>query len=218
MHYRLCNILTRWVELYPGDFSGPATQVRLARFVDSLFTSNWVHQYAVELLQLVKHLSRFADMESAWALPDPMDLPQDTSDSNQLEAVLPERRPSLVPSLTSTYSSTSPAPSVVTTPTYENTPLTPTLSADMQSHQSGSKSALSLSQRGRSYSDAGTNASSEVGHGAQSAPSLASRESTRRHATLIEASNLVCETSVDKLAQQITRLAWDIFARMTVRR
>ena len=208
-------MLTRWVELYPGDFLSPATHDRLVKFVDGLFASNWVHQYAVELLHLLKHLSRSSDLESVWALPDRVDLPVNEGKLGELSSELPERRPSLVPSLTSTYSSTSPAPSI-TTPTYESTPLTPTLSADMQSQQSGSKSVLSLSQRGRSYSDAGTNASSEMSQSAQSAPSLASRESTRRHGILLEASNLAYETPVKKLADQITKHAWDIFARMTV--
>lgn len=216
---KLCAGLVGWLEHYPGDFIGSATQFVLSRFIESVTQLSWLAQYTSEIREHLRQFSRWQDLESAWALPDHKSDPGEPIHATYPESVMPDRRPSLVPSLTSTYSTASPAPSV-TTPNYEqqSTPFTPTLSsdADMASHQSDLKSGLLLSTRGRSYSDAGTNASSEVSQGAVSAPYLASRESTRRHASLIEASNLVIDTPVDKLALQIMRLSWDIFARMTV--
>ena len=231
---RLCNVLTRWVEHHPGDFGSPATLQLLENFVDQLFVSTWVHQYAMELVHLLKSLSRYHDQESAWALPDRLEPPAQARGSGStaahLQPVPPERRPSLVPSLDSSYSSSSTtngsfSPQTGASPhgaSTTSTPLTPTLSNGQQSQSpsdvsGASKSATSLVNRGRSYSDAGTNASSDVGSASyRSAPSLASRESTRRHAVLLEASNLVLETPIERLATQITKLAWDIFSRMTV--
>lgn len=187
----------------------------------------------MELVHLLKGLSRYHDQESAWALPDRLEPPAQTKGSGNaghLQPMPPERRPSLVPSLDSSYSSSSNtngsfSPQAGAGPhasSTTGTPLTPTLSNGQQSQSpsdisGASKSATSLVNRGRSYSDAGTNASSDVGSASyRSVPSLANRESTRRHAVLLEASNLVLETPIERLATQITKLAWDIFSRMMV--
>lgn len=169
----------------------------------------------MELLAAVEKTRQMEDPEKAWALPDPVEMP----DLQAYGFANNSRRPSLVPSFTSTISTAASSSTKVSN--QPSTPATPTMSNDRYSFTLSpdanlvTASGKSLSRQ-RAYSDANTTASSDLPASTRSTHSVSSQQMSHKHSLLIDASNLVMETPVSRLAQQITKLAWDTFSAMQV--
>lgn len=172
---------------------------------------------------MVDAVQSVPDIDAIWAMPDN----QEEDDPHAaLNSVLPERRPSLVSSLlsdgASSHVSTGASASYLS-----STPVTPTFASTHTSNYSStmggppSKSTSSIpgigtGNRSRSYSDTGTNASSDQAPSVNSTQSLATRQTGRRHVLLLEVSNAILQCNPDRVAEQITKTAWDIFSEMQV--
>lgn len=224
---RLAGLLCKWMELHTNDFTGSATSEKLKNFVATMHSSPWLLHHAMEIDALFVAGQATVDQDYLWTLPDVNNGEHADTKSTGLQASPVERRPSLVPSMTSTLSTISDqdssqaslAPSTPGTPSF----LTGSdgriaVTGDQLSHPlpSGKKSVLHP-RRARSYSDTGTTGSSELSSGNASYPSTRSKQNIRRHNILIEVSNKLLECNVQPLARQITKHAWNIFSCMQPR-
>ncbi|GAA6063004.1 hypothetical protein JCM10212_002645 [Sporobolomyces blumeae] len=214
---KICGVLSIWMQNYPGDFSSPSTYGILAPFLQSLLPSGatWVAHYALELIPLLGPIAAQSDPDLSWALPDravdssPM-LQASSSTGKQVAEPVeqPARRPSIAPSYDSANSQnlgsqgTNLSIPGSTPQTTENSPVP----------------SNSLSPRPQSEaSTLDTEDSGEHSQGMSgSNPSLRPRGGPGAVA-LIEISNMVMEMREEEVAQQITRLAWEMFGGMTPR-
>lgn len=188
-------MLSTWFQAYPGDFTGRATFDGLQAFLESLLPrgATWVAHYAIELIPLLKSVSRMDDPETSWALPD------ESLISPPPEAFVEgeRRRPSLVPSFESSGGAPTPriAETEYFTPAFESSPFPPLRRRESETKAHGSGETK---ERRREGKDAKAN---QMG-------------------LLLEYSNTLLEVSLSEeaIAVQITRLAWDAFAEITVSR
>lgn len=211
LSYRLCGILSTWMQTSPGDFAAPTTFGLLQPFLESLLPrgATWVAHYAFELVPLLAPISSIPDPESGWAIPD-----KTADDSPSLSPVtprppLPERRPSHAASYASSSSFAPARPdagqaaSLVPSSTASG-------SADLVSYDGTPMS------RQHTSSDVGT-----VETQASSAGTGASAEALTRtmpsSAMLVDLSNAILEMREQDIATQITRITWQAFSGMTVR-
>jgi hypothetical protein len=212
-YVRLCQVLAKWIQTYPGDFVGHTTFNSLRTFLESLVPSTWVAHYAIELLPLLHDVSRTSDPDKAWALPDPRDY----------FAPAEHGKSSLAPSLDSASVSSSSASMTIETPpppagSHLHVPVTPTMS-ESSSHSSNSAEMIRAKKqpsggRLRSHSDA-----ADTDPGTSTHSSSGSRKLAKQPASfgLADVSHSILEIPDDLLAQQIARLAWAIFVDIRVR-
>jgi hypothetical protein len=209
---RLCQVLTKWLQTYPGDFMGHATFNSLRAFLESLASSTWVAHYTIELLPLLQLATRTSDPDRAWALPDPRDY--FTSATEQGKGSL---APSLdSPSLTSSASMTIETPPP---PAGSHLSMTPSMSENSTYTSISDTADASLARgqpsgaRFRSHSDA-----ADTDPGTSTHSSSGSRKLAKQPFSfgLAEVSNAILEIPDDLLAEQIARLAWVIFVDIKV--
>ena len=69
---RCCDILTKWLQTYPHDFSYPTTQTQARSFIASLDSAFILAHYANELLPLIDNipLNRENDVDRYWGRTD----------------------------------------------------------------------------------------------------------------------------------------------------
>jgi hypothetical protein len=203
---RLCQVLTSWLQTYPGDFVARPTFNLLRTFLESLVSWPWVAHYAIELLPMLNTVSRCSDADRVWALPDPED------DLASAERVKGTFAPSLDSASLSSTSITLDTPPPPPSNSRLHVPLTPAMS-ESSSHSSTSSSAEMFratkkqpsGRRLRSHSDADTDPSSSV-------HSSTGKKFSRQPAYgLSDVSQAVLEVPDEVLAKQIARLSWTIF-------
>lgn len=210
---RLCGVLATWLQVYPGDFTAPATFNLLHPFLEGLLPrgATWVAHYAIELVPLLSSVATMSDPEGSWAIPDkslvePEPEPLPTNHP---------RRPSLVPSFDSS-SSMAPSQHLDSVDGNQSRLSVPT-SSSMQTESASPTSNLSseVSRTSQSNSDAGTMDSNDQKAFGSSG---GSRRGTAASAgsTLLDLSNALLELPEDLVAMQITRIAWEAFTEMTV--
>lgn len=207
---RLCGVLSTWFQVYPGDFSAPATFVVLDTFLKGLLPrgATWVAHYCIELLPLLANVINIEDPEGAWALPD-----QTTTlvEPNFDAATPTTRRPSLAPSYDSVGSHHL---NLEGNQSRLSVPEPPTPTDSTSSNQSSQYRRGSLAETVRSeLSETLSVPSPTPGFGRKMSRSMASVNSS---SSLLELSNALTELPADSIATQITRLAWKSFSEMTV--
>lgn len=185
--------------------------------------ATWVAHYAIELIPLLSALPQMSDPEASWALPDrPIDGASAVTPPSTAR-LPPERRPSLAPSYDSTASSMAPdsfdgsssrlsVPASTTTNSSQGTDAATTPPTTVvHSPQEG---------RHRTSSDAGTIDTVDSNDPARSFNSSSNGSSWKKGipaaSTLLDLSNALMELPEDVVAVQITRIAWEAFADMTV--
>lgn len=211
------------MELHANDFAGKRTAEKLKDFVASMYVHPWLLHHAMEIDALFVASQALSDQDYLWTLPDAEAQESVVIKSAELHAAAIERRPSLVPSMSSTMSSTSDLDSsqaslAPSTPGTSSFLSEGRMAAEQLAHvPSSDKKSFLGPRRVRSYSDTGTTNSSEISSSNASHPSTKSKSNIRRHAALTETSNALLETQVQPLARQITKHAWDIFSCMQPR-
>lgn len=186
-------MLSTWFQAYPGDFTGRATFESLQSFLESLLPrgATWVAHYAIELIPLLKSVSRMDDPDTSWALPDESLIPPPPETVVEGE----RRRPSLVPSFES--SGGAPTPRLGGTeafnPAFDSSSFPPLRRRESDTKTSGTGDSTERRREGKDGK------ATQMG-------------------LLLEYSNtlLLEGSSEDMIATQITRLAWDAFSEITV--
>lgn len=194
---RLCGVLSTWVQTYPGDFAGRATFHILQTFLDGLLPrgATWVAHFAIELIPLLTRIQRMDDPETAWALPDEL-----LTEPPPEQQTASSRRQSLAPSFESTSSAA--------------------LSSGLPAPLGIDSIESDLSQHKRRSSETGTMATTDSAGRTRSVTSGPERREGKgtQMGLLLEYSNALLELPEDAVAIQISRLAWDTFSEITVRR
>lgn len=188
--------------MYPGDFTAPATFNLLQPFLDDLLPrgATWVAHYAIELVPLLGTVPSMTDPEVSWAIPDkPME------DPILVPGVEGPRRPSLVPSFGS-ESSTAPSHFFDSLSLEGHQSRLSVPSIPVPADANATNLSLLEGQRGSAAEAGGTNLQE---------PKLS--RTPNFSSTLLELSNALTELPADSIATQITRVAWEAFAEMTVR-
>ena len=214
IHSRLCIVLAYWLEHHPGDFCGIATNAALRRFIAHLHSWNWTREYILTLESLTPDVEADVDFEAGWAIQDCV-----WSSDGKLGEISLDRRPSLVPSLSSTSSFPSttsqfPHSTLASSPAIHHIQ-DDALLQNLSPGLSNRKRLRDAQRRERGYLDANDIASSEMALLRNSLSSGGS-EASRRRVLLEEGSNLTAETPVTVLAQHITMLAQEVFSIVQV--
>lgn len=188
---RLCSTLSTWLQSYPGDFSDPTTLDCLRHFVETDLKCGgpWLSHHLHELTPLLPSLLRITDPDVGWSVSGNDIARREPSDQArpQSRVILPMNRSQV--SLASTFSSDAPS-----------------LTED---------SVASSADNGRNqHCDEVSLDSRDSTTGSASSPMK--RELSAVTAAIVETSNGLAEVSAQGIAVQITRLAWDRFAGITV--
>ena len=191
---RLCSTLSMWVQSYPGDFADPATLELLRHFVEVDLPRGgaWLSHHVYELTPLLPSLSRLTDPDIGWsvsAVVNPAPRILSGQPRPQSRVILPPSRSQI--SLASTTCSSEP-PSL--------TGDTITSSTGFSQDQHSDK--VSLESKPASLRSANTPPTREM-------PSVT--------AIIVDTSNALVELREQDIALQITRLAWESLAGITVR-
>ena len=215
---RLCNLVVCWIERYPGDVASQSTAELLAHFLYEISPLNWLTQYAVELKSLLDTIVVGADPEASWALPDMVDVPG-RAEVACSPSVVGSFESGLYTGLSITSSFT-PQTITPTTPSFGSgndhsisRPLLEPVSTVV-----GHPVEQAINRpRSQSDADAATQASSEGSGSLHSGNTAQHRFAAQRRSLAIqEASNLILDIDVKALAQHITNVAWDLFAKLEV--
>ena len=208
-HMRLTSMLSVWVQTYPGDFTSPTTFGLLRSFLENLIPSSytWVSHYAAELLPILQLIPLMRDSHSSWALSDTP--PQHNPRLSSVDLQAATRPASLNPSelfeSDEAFSSSDHTPSFgfsVADRDIPDSATTQNFSARARPHRSASSSRSTTTVESADQSKGSSVGSRRTG---ESGVNL-----------LLEASNAVLERDDDEVAIQITRIAWENFAGITV--
>lgn len=206
-------MLSTWFLTYPGDFTAAPTYAMIHKFVNDIIPNGqtWVAHYATELHHRLRDVRTMIDPEASWALPDKSldDTPQLGPVPSPLNAGT--RRPSVAPSMESASSLAYSQRAGDSIDGYGR--LSVPGSTAPSSIPSDPKAGPGA--HGRRGSDAGTIATVEsvdTGRG-----SVKSKGTGGAQGLLLELSNTLMDVPEERIALQITRIAWQAFAEMSPR-
>lgn len=212
---RLCGVLSTWFLTYPGDFTAPTTYAVIDKFVNDIIPNGqtWVAHYATELHHRLKEVRTMHDPEASWALPDKSidDTPLLGADPSPVDGV-GSRRPSAAPSM---ESASSHAPSQRPWDSVDGLGrLSVPGSTAPSSAPSDPRGGLNR-RRGSDAGTVGTVESTETsGRGSVKSKGGGGAGAS---SVLLELSNTLMDIPEERIALQITRIAWQAFAMMTPR-
>ena len=207
--YRLSHVLAMWMESYPGDFASPSAYYPLQGFLERMLLSSWVSHYAVELLPLLKPIAREPDPDEGWALPE-QGMEDLELDSAVRQAITAQTDPS----------AKSIASSKMTKSNSRKSLFSVTDSFDDRDSAPGTpveSSFRSNANRQRGVSDAGTHDSAGSSSHHKPSSGLPRRAGQSQvYSNLADMSNAVSDFDSKMIALEITRIAWEIFASISV--
>jgi hypothetical protein len=217
---RLCFALHLWMTTYPGDFSGKQTYRLLCQFIDSILlnaTGTVAHQI-LDIKPWLPFFKHYPDPELPWALPDPLDERDDGVEISDisLKSIDPSfRKPSMASINTAVSTKASSIQSHNTLPSVEHS--SRILQTSIINSGSSTRSGINLTpvvKRDRSVSDAGT-ADSTGSDGSNKYVPPPRGPSSMSHIRMDISARILSIPDWD-IAQQISRLAWEIFGEMKV--
>lgn len=199
-HYRICQLLDQWINLYPTDFAVSGASGALAALIKSILNKTYLLHYGAEFLPFLEMVSGLKDKDASWSLK--------VEDENSDSSSVSDDDHSFLMDQPSTQRSSSPPPLPV-----ENS--SPNVSSTQSGFARERKASLPLTAKALI---AVPNQFSFPGQSSEPVSSYAPAHSPKAILRMLQnTSQLLHNCDPADIAQEMTRIQCQFFLRIEVR-